>query len=140
METLRTFFLEDYDKAYQLESLLRDIDDVMKDVTDPEAMNEYLALIDEINAANQEGVDITQTDVDLLKAKFELQKAQDAYEEQMNAKNTMRLARDASGNWNYVYSQDGQQTEDAAQALADAQYNYDKLLHEARDESSQLWL
>lgn len=140
METLRTFFLEDYDKAYQLESLLRDIDDVMQDVTDPEAMNEYLALIDEINAANQEGVDITQTDVDLLKAKFELQKAQDAYEEQMNAKNTMRLARDASGNWNYVYSQDGQQTEDAAQALADAQYNYDKLLHEARDESSQLWL
>lgn len=140
METLRTFFLEDYDKAYQLESLLRDIDDVMQDVTDPEAMNEYLALIDEINAANQEGVDITQTDVDLLKAKFELQKAQDAYEEQMNAKNTMRLARDASGNWNYVYSQDGQQSEDAAQALADAQYNYDKLLHEARDESSQLWL
>lgn len=140
METLRTFFLEDYDKAYQLESLLRDIDEVMADVTDPEAMNEYLALIDEINAANQEGVDITQTDVDLLKAKFELQKAQDAYEEQMNAKNTMRLARDASGNWNYVYSQDGQQTEDAAQALADAQYNYDKLLHEARDESSQLWL
>jgi hypothetical protein len=75
METLRTFFLEDYDKAYQLESLLRDIDDVMQDVTDPESMNEYLALIDEINAANQEGVDITQTDVDLLKAKFELQKA-----------------------------------------------------------------
>lgn len=140
MEELRLFFLEDYDKAYQLESLLRDIDDVMQDVTDPEAMNEYLALIDEINAANQEGVDITQTDVDLLKAKFELQKAQDAYEEQMNAKNTMRLARDASGNWNYVYSQDGQQSEDAAQALADAQYNYDKLLHEARDESSQLWL
>lgn len=140
MEELRLFFLEDYDKAYQLESLLRDIDDVMQDVTDPEAMNEYLALIDEINAANQEGVDITQTDVDLLKAKFELQKAQDAYEEQMNAKNTMRLARDASGNWNYVYSQDGQQSEDAVQALADAQYNYDKLLHEARDESSQLWL
>lgn len=140
METLRLFFLEDYDKTYQLDSLLRDVNEAMEDVTDPERMNEYLALVEEINAANQEGVDITQTDVDLLKAKFELQKAQDAYEEQMNAKNTMRLARDASGNWNYVYSQDGQQSEDAAQALADAQYNYDKLLHEARDESSQLWL
>jgi hypothetical protein len=42
----------------------------------------------------------------LLKAKFEIQKAQDAYEEAQNAKNTMRLARDASGNWNYVYSSD----------------------------------
>lgn len=140
METLRLFFLEDYDKTYQLDSLLRDVNEAMEDVTDPERMNEYLALVEEINAANQEGIDMTQTDVDLLKAKFELQKAQDAYEEQMNAKTTMRLARDASGNWNYVYSDDTSQTEDAVQALADAQYNYDKLLHEARDESSQLWL
>ena len=139
-EELRLFFLEDYDKTYQLESLLRDIDDVMDDVTDPGRLQEYQSLIDEINVANEEGVQITQNDVDLLKAKFELQKAQDAYEEQMNAKNTMRLARDASGNWNYVYSQDQSQTEDAAQALADAQYNYDKLLHEVRDESSELWL
>ena len=139
-EELRLFFLEDYDKTYQLESLLRDIDDVMDDVTDPGRLQEYQSLIDEINAANEEGVQITQNDVDLLKAKFELQKAQDAYEEQMNAKNTMRLARDASGNWNYVYSRDQSQTEDAAQALADAQYNYDKLLHEVRDESSELWL
>lgn len=140
METVRTFFLEDYDKNYQLESLLRDVDDAMADVTDPARMNEYLALIDEINAANAEGVKVTQNDVDLLKAKFELQKAQDAYEEAQNAKNTMRLARDASGNWSYVYSQDQSQSQDAAQALADAQYNYDKLLHEVRDESSQLWL
>lgn len=140
METLRLFFLEDYDKNYQLESLLRDIDDAMADVTDPGRLEEYNKLIDEINASNAEGVQITQNDVDLLKAKFELQKAQDAYEEAQNAKNTMRLARDASGNWNYVYSQDQSQTEDAAQALADAQYNYDKLLHEVRDESSQLWL
>lgn len=140
METLRLFFLEDYDKTYQLDSLLRDVNDAMEDVTDPERMNEYLALIDEINAAQADGVQMTQTDVDLLKAKFELQKAQDAYEQQMNAKTTMRLARDASGNWNYVYSDDQSNQEDAVQALADAQYNYDKLLHEARDESSQLWL
>ncbi len=59
METLRTFFLEDYDKNYQLESLLRDVDDAMADVTDPARMNEYLALIDEINAANAEGVKVT---------------------------------------------------------------------------------
>lgn len=134
------FFLEDYDKNYQLDKLLGQIDDQMESITDPARMEEYKKLIDEINAANQEGVDITQTDVDLLNAKFELQKAQDAYEEAQNAKNTMRLARDASGNWNYVYSTDESQTEDAAQALADAQYNYDKLLHEARDESSQLWM
>lgn len=137
---LDTFFLRDFDKEYQLNSLLGDIDDQMENITDPGRLKEYEALIEEINAANQEGVDLTQTDVDLLKAKFEIQKAQDAYEEAQNAKNTMRLARDASGNWNYVYSSDQSETDDAAQALADAQYNYEKLLWEASDEASQYWL
>lgn len=137
---LDTFFLEDYDKNYQLGTLLRQIDEQMESITDPARLEEYKALMDEINAANQEGVDITQTDVDLLNAKFEIQKAQDAYEEAQNAKNTMRLARDASGNWSYVYSQDQSSSEDPAQALADAQYNYEKLLHDARDEASQYWL
>lgn len=137
---LDTFFLRDFDKEYQLNSLLSDIDDQMENITDPGRLKEYEALIEEINAANQEGVDLTQTDVDLLKAKFEIQKAQDAYEEAQNAKNTMRLARDASGNWNYVYSSDQSETDNAAQALADAQYNYEKLLWEASDEASQYWL
>lgn len=137
---LDTFFLEDYDKNYQLDTLLRQIDEQMESITDPARLKEYKALMDEINAANQEGVDITQTDVDLLNAKFEIQKAQDAYEEAQNAKNTMRLARDTSGNWSYIYSQDQSSSEDPAQALADAQYNYEKLLHNARDEASQYWL
>lgn len=137
---LDTFFLRDFDKEYQLNTLLGDINDQMEDITDPERLKEYESLIEEINAANEEGVQLTQTDVDLLKAKFEIQKAQDAYEEAQNAKNTMRLARDASGNWSYVYSAESTETEDAAQKLADAQYNYEKLLWEASDEASQYWL
>lgn len=137
---LDTFFLEDYDKTYQLNKLLGEIEEQMEDITDPARLEEYNALIAETNALNQEGVDVTQKDIDLLNAKFAIQQAQDAYEEAKNAKNTMRLARDASGNWNYVYSSEQTQTEDAAQKLADAQYNYDKLLHEARDESEQLWM
>lgn len=137
---LDSFFLEGYDKTYQLNKLLGEINDQMEDITDPARLAEYNALIAETNALNQEGVDVTQKDVDLLNAKFAIQQAQDAYEEAKNAQNTMRLARDASGNWNYVYSSDQTQTEDAAQNLADAQYNYDKLLHEARDESEQLWM
>lgn len=134
------FFLEDYDKNYQLNKLLGQVEDSMADITDPNRLKEYQSLIDDINGSLQDGVDITQTDVDLLNARFELQQAMDAYEEAQAQKNTMRLARDASGNWSYVYSQDQTQQDDAAQKLADAQYNYEKLLHEARDESEQLWI
>lgn len=138
--SLDHFFLEDYDKNYQLSDLLTQIDKQMENVTDPARLEEFKALIDEINAANEEGVQITQTDVDLLKAKFEMQKAQDAYEEAQAAKNTMRLVRDASGNWNYIYSTDAEDSSNAAEELANAQHNYEKLLHEARDEASELWM
>lgn len=138
--SLDHFFLEDYDKNYQLSDLLTQIEKQMEEVTDPARLEEFKALIDEINAANEEGVQITQTDVDLLKAKFEMQKAQDAYEEAQAAKNTMRLARDASGNWNYIYSTDAEDSSNAAEELANAQHNYEKLLHEARDEASELWM
>lgn len=134
------FFLEDYDKGYQLNELLKKVQDSMSQITDPDQLKEYQGLLDEINASLEEGVDVTQTDVDLLNAKFELQQAMDAYEEAQAQKNSMRLARDASGNWSYVYSQDESQVEDAASRLAEAQYNYQKLLHDARDESEQLWI
>lgn len=134
------FYLEGWDKDYQLKDLLDEINKSMEDVTDPERLEEYNSLIGEVNSSLEEGVKMTQTDVDLLKAKFEMQQAQDAYEEAKKAKNTMKLARDASGNWNYVYSTDGEQPEDAVDKLAEAEYNYNKLLHSARDEAEQLWI
>ena len=137
---LRDLWLMDYDKTYQLETLLREIDKQMANVTDPSRLQEYGALIDEINEKNKDGVKVSQNQVDILKAQFEIQKAKDAYEEAQNAKNTMRLARDASGNWNYVYSQDQNESDNAAQQLADAQYQYEQLLHQISDESSERWL
>jgi hypothetical protein len=52
----------------------------------------------------------------LLLAEIALQEAQDA-------KSTVRLQRDAEGNFGYVYTADASQVADAEQKLADAQNN-----------------
>ena len=136
---IRDFYLDDYDKNYELDKLLGEIDDAMTDVTDPERLQAWGALQDEINAKMAEGVKITQTDLDILRAQFELEQAKDQYEEAKNAKNTMRLARDASGNWNYVYSSESSEAEDAEQKMKDAMANIHKMHREAADSMSDLW-
>lgn len=136
---IRDFYLDDYDKNYELDKLLGEIDDAMTDVTDPERLQAWSALQDEINAKMAEGVKITQTDLDILRAQFELEQAKDQYEEAKNAKNTMRLARDASGNWNYVYSSESSEAEDAEQKMKDAMANIHKMHREAADSMSDLW-
>lgn len=71
-EDIGNFFLDDYDKGYELKKLLGEIEDAMEDVSDPERLSEWGTLIDDINAANEDGVKITQTDLDILKARFDL--------------------------------------------------------------------
>lgn len=139
-EDIGNFFLDDYDKGYELKKLLGEIEDAMEDVSDPERLSEWGTLIDDINAANEDGVKITQTDLDILKARFDLQKAYDEYSDARAGKNTMRLQRDASGNYSYVYSNDGSSaSDDSQQKVEDALHNIHKMHQEAADEMSSMW-
>lgn len=138
-ETMDNFFLDDYDKGFELNKLLREINKSMEDVTDPERLAEWGTLIDDINAANQDGVQITQTDLDILKARFDLQKAYDEYTDARAQKNTMRLTRDASGNYSYVYSGDQSAESDGQAKIEEALHNIHKMHREAADEMQSMW-
>ncbi len=134
---IQEFFLDDYEKNYHLDTLLRQTDDAMSDLTDPGRLSEYQKFLDEITAKQAEGVQLTQTDVDILNARFKLLQAQDAYEEAQNSKNTMRLARDNSGNYSYVFS--GDDTSSSEQDLADAAYDLHKITEEAAKQAASSW-
>jgi hypothetical protein len=47
---------------------------------------------------------MTKHEVDELRARYELRLAEIALEEAQNAKNQVRMQRDAEGNWGYVYT------------------------------------
>lgn len=134
------FYLDDYDKNYNLNKLEHDITQQIKDVQDPSRLEAYNKMLDDINAKREEGVQLTQKDVDVLNAEFELQKLYDEYEKAKNAKNSMRLSRDASGNYSYVYSNTSGDEEEIEQKIKDQLYNIKKLHEEAADEMQSMWV
>lgn len=132
------YYLDDYDKNYELDTLQRNVDEFLEDQTDPEILENIALLQEHINEYRQDGVDITSQEVEILNQALEVEKARAAFEDARNAKNTMRLARDASGNWNYVYSNSDTAAEnDAAQGLADAEYEYKKLYEQFMNDTEQ---
>lgn len=127
-ESLRTWYLDDFNKDYGLTTLTNQIEDAMDSISDPSRLKEYDAFMAEIVAKQEEGYELSQGELDVLNARFQLMQAQDSYEEAKNNKNTMRLTRDASGNYSYVYSSDS--TENQEQTVLDAQ----KALHDAEEQ------
>lgn len=142
MEDQEDLFLSDLDKHYNLNKLTGEINDYIEDSVDLSNMEDYEALLEEINGLLESGQKINQTDLDSLIAKFNIMKEMDAYEEAKNSKNTMRLQRDASGNYAYVYSSDASASdaEDQTQKLKDALYEYEKLQQDAADAMEDAWL
>lgn len=136
-KTLQNWYLDDFDKDYGITTLTNQIEDAMKGISDPSRLAEYNAFMEELVAKQEEGYNLSQGELDILNARFQLMQAQDAYEDARNNKNTMRLTRDASGNYSYVYSSDD--TSGAEQSVLDAQKN----LHDAekafQEESESRW-
>lgn len=136
------YFLDKLTKDYELSKLSNEITAYLED-NDISNVERYSDLLDEINEAAQEGVDINQTDLEILQKKFELEQAVDAYEEQQRFKNTMRLARDASGNWSYVYSGDqntAQSQQELQQRIKDNTYEIAKLQQDAAEAAEEAWI
>lgn len=77
---------------------------------------------------------LSQYELDIQQAKYDLLLAEIALEEAQSAKSTVRLQRDSEGNFGYVYTADANKVSDAEQKVADAQNAlYNKGLEGAND-------
>lgn len=107
---------EAYEKASWYNKLQQDIDDA----TNEAYVKELKALQDEINYRKESGK-LSEYDLEILEAKYNVLQAQMALEDARNAKNNLQLVRDSQGNWNYQYTADQDQVASAEQDLMDAQ-------------------
>jgi hypothetical protein len=64
---------------------------------------------------------LSQYELDIQQAKYDLLLAEIALEEAQSAKSVVRLQRDAEGNFGYVYTADQNEVANAQQQLEDAQ-------------------
>ena len=120
-------YLKDYDKLYELNKMQRDLNKTLSNTTNADTRADLLALQKEINLYQQQGVQLSKYDIDALKAKIALQQSYNDLQVSQNAKNTVRLTRDAGGNWGYVYTANTDSIAKAEQSYEDKLRAYQKL-------------
>lgn len=126
----RERYLEDYAKIYELSKLTRDINKSMDESDSIRGKQRLLEIQEEINALQESGVEMTQFEVDELRARYELRLAEIALEEAQNAKSQVRMTRDSEGNWSYTYTADQDAIDNAQQNYEDKLYAYQNLTTE----------
>ena len=116
-------FLDITKQEYELSKLRRNINQQINANTTEAANIKYRDILEDINKIEKDNLRMSEYDLKMLNAKYELYKAQIALEEAQNNKSQMRLQRNASGNWSYVFTADQNKIDQATQKVEDAQYS-----------------
>jgi hypothetical protein len=96
--------LDDYQKIYELSKLSRDINGKLDDTKIIAGKQKLRDLLEKINDLQEDGVEMSQYDLEYLQKEYDLRLAEIELEEAQRAKNTVRMSRDNEGNWSYVYT------------------------------------
>lgn len=115
-------YIEDYTKIYELSKLTRQVQSSMDETDNIRAKKELLEFQKEINAYQEQGVQMSEYELEYLQKRYELKLAEIALQEAQNAKSQVSMVQDNEGNYSYVYTADDQ-------AVADAQQNYEDKLY-----------
>lgn len=129
--------LDDYTKIYELSKLSRDINKSIDDTDLIGGKQKLKKLLQEINDLQEDGVEMSQYDLEYLQKTYDLRLAELELEEAQKAKNTVRLAKDNEGNWSYIYTQNSDAVDAAQQKYEDALYAMQDLSSNYIDEMSE---
>ncbi len=131
---MNALYLNDYQKIYELSKLNRDIMNSIDETDSIRAKERLRDIQEEINALQESNAEMTQYEVDELRARYDLRVAEIALEEAQNAKSQVHMTRDAEGNWGYTYTADENAVGSAQQNYEDKLYAYQQLLQQNTDE------
>lgn len=113
-------YFDKVNEAYQVSAWYNKLQQDIDDTTNSAHKERLKALQEEINQ-RREGNKLSQYDLDILNAKYQVLQAQMALEDAQNAKNQIQLTRDSQGNWNYQYTANQDDIANAQQKLLDAE-------------------
>lgn len=116
-------YLDKVNEAYEVASWYNRLQADIDDATDSAMRDRLEALQEEIDIRRENNT-LSEYDLDILEAKYQVLQAQMALEEAQNNRNQLRLVRDSQGNWNYQYTADAEQVANAQQDLLDAENDW----------------
>ena len=118
--SLQEEYLTTTNKIYETNKLMQQAQQEIDKTSNTVAKRRLQSFINETNQMQNQNK-LSQYELDIQQAKYDLLLAEIALEEAQNAKSTVRLQRDAEGNFGYVYTADSNAVADAEQKMADAQ-------------------
>lgn len=116
-------YLDTVNEAYEVASWYNKLQKDIDESTNSAQIQRLKALQEEIDARRENNT-LSEYDLKILEAKYNVLQAQMALEDAQNAKNNLQLVRDSQGNWNYQYTADQDKIADAEQGLLDAQNDW----------------
>ena len=155
--SLQEEYLTTTNQIYETNKLMRQAQQEIDKTSNSVAKRKLANFISETEQMQEQGK-LSQYELDIQQAKYDLLLAEIALEEAQSAKSTVRLQRDSEGNFGYVYTADQSAVSNAEQELADKQnalYNiglegandysqkYAETMQEAQDaitELTEMWM
>lgn len=119
-QSLQEEYLTTTNQIYETNKLMRTAQQEIDKTTNSVAKKKLQAYIAETEQLQSQSK-LSQYELDIQKAKYDLLLAEIALEEAQDAKSTVRLQRDSEGNFGYVYTADQNKLAEAQQQLEDAQ-------------------
>ena len=115
--------------GFKVQELANKIKDSINDTDDINAQQKLQSLYDEEISYLREKENLTQHDIDYAEAKYQITLKQIALEEAQANKNSMKMTRNAQGNWTYQYVANDEDVLSKQQDLSNA---YSKLYEIAK--------
>ena len=131
-------YLDDVEGIYQIQTLANKIDKDIDNTSDIKAAQKLQAFREKEIAILKQKDNLTQTDVDLAEARYQIMLKEIALEDAQNAKNSMKLTRNTSGNWTYQYVADDEDVADKRQDLLQGYQDLYKMADDAYQHSMEL--
>ena len=113
-------YLTETNKMYETNKMMAEANKLLDETTNKAAKQKISNFVNETKKL-QENTQLSEFELELQQAKYDLLLAEIALEEARGAKSTVRLTRDNEGNFGYVYTADQEAIFDAEQKVADAE-------------------
>ena len=128
-------YFNNVEGLYETQTLANKIKDSINDTISVKNQEKLQALYNKEIEYLREKENLTQYDLDAAEARYQIALKEIALEEARANKNSMRLTRDASGNWSYQYVADENNIAEKQQELSDAMYKFYELSDKAYKEN-----
>ena len=139
LNTRQEEYLTKTNQIYETNKLMRTASKALDETDNKVAKQKFNNFIEETKKL-QENTKLSQYELEIQQAKYDLLLAEIALEEAQNAKATVRLSRDSEGNFGYVYTADQDAIDDAEQGVDDAKNKLYNLSLEGQQEYTEKYL